>query len=198
MTENVSNPIILTKQSEQSGQNAEMSKSEMFKAMPGLLWKTLKLTFTYKGRATRLEFWSFVITTIILNLILSIFALLFGLIHENLAIPFISLLSLIDFCLFFTGLAISVRRLHDLSLTGLWLLYLSQFGLPIVFMVNILNIDTSCNSVMEKISKACSNWVSWLLLPLFWFFGAPTALFLLMLYKGKDEENEFGPSPYAK
>ena len=161
-----------------------------------LLLTTLKKSFTFKGRATRKEFWLFVITAYIINLFLGGIAAGMGKITDVLAIPFAVVLLLLDIFFIFPTISVAVRRLHDLNLTGFWLWYLSPLGLAIVFMVNLLNLDNSCNSVMEKVNKTCTTWVSWLFLPLFWWFGAPIALFLLFLYKGKEEDNDFGPNPY--
>ncbi len=91
----------------------------------------------------------------------------------------------------------SVRRLHDLGLSGFWMWYMSCFGLPVLFVVSFLNLDDSCNMVLDRFVKCCNSWVAWLILPLFWLIGTPIVLFLLFLYKGRNEENRFGPSPYA-
>jgi len=80
--------------------------------------------FTFSGRATRAEYWWWML-----------FTTLFGL------IPFASLVVLIP------SLAVSVRRLHDINRSGWWLLLLS--GLPVIvsmvlgfqFFIYLLMID---------------------------------------------------------
>ena len=94
-------------------------------------------------------------------------------------------------------ISLSVRRLHDLGLSGFWLWYLNPFGLPVVYMVYLLDLDSACNQVVEKIQKTGSTWLGWILAWLFWPVGAAATLFLLFLYNGKREDNEFGPNPYV-
>ena len=169
-----------------------------------LLLETFKKAFTFKGRATRKEFWTYVISAYLIQLIVSIFCAIILVVMEKISydiaqvfgVLLIILQLILNICLIIPGISVSVRRLHDLNLTGFWLWYLSPLGLSIVFMVNLLNLDNSCNAVMEKVTKCCTTWVSWILLPFFWFFGAPLSLLLLYLYKGKEEDNDFGPNPY--
>ena len=160
----------------------------------------LKKTFCFKGRATRNAFWSFLIGIILFNIIYCIATgLLCWILRPAIfQVIFLILDLIINIVLAISFISVSVRRLHDLGLTGFWLWYLAPTGLPVVFMVNLLDLDDSCKNVLDRISKACTNWVSWLLLPFFWFFGAPIAQFLLFLYAGKDEPNQFGPSPYSQ
>ncbi|MBR0459385.1 MAG: DUF805 domain-containing protein [Victivallales bacterium] len=161
-----------------------------------LLIHSLKNSFSFEGRATRMEYWTFIITVFLLNIILFGVTTLLGFISKYLGVPFGVLTMFLNIFLIFPTISVTVRRLHDLNLSGFWIWYLSSFGLPIVFLVSLLDLDKSCSSVMEKVNKSCTNWVSWLLLPFFWFFGAPSVQFILYLYKGKDEDNDFGPSPY--
>ena len=55
--------------------------------------------------------------------------------------------------LFFTIvlMAVSVRRLHDLGMSGFWIMYLNILGLPVIYLVYLLDLDSSCNRVVEKI-----------------------------------------------
>ena len=142
-----------------------------------------------------MDYWVFVLAMFLFNIVMYMLILPLSMIHEYVALPLVILLSVVDFLLIFPSISVSVRRLHDLNLTGFWLWYLSCFGIAIVFVIHLLDIDKSCNAVIEKVNKSCTNWVAWILLPFFWFFAAPVALFLLFLYKGKPEANLFGPSP---
>jgi uncharacterized membrane protein YhaH (DUF805 family) len=82
----------------------------------------------FSGRAARSEFWYFVLFTIIAGIIAQILdAYLFPL--HVVARGFGPLSTLTTLALFLPGLAVSVRRLHDIDRTGWWaLLYLTGIG----------------------------------------------------------------------
>lgn len=67
-----------------------------------------KKYFTSSGRASRSEFWYWVLFVLLLQI-------LANLILEDLSL-FLSLF------LFFPGLTVSIRRLHDVNMTAWWLL----------------------------------------------------------------------------
>ncbi len=71
----------------------------------------------FEGRARRSEYWYFVLCVIIINVILNILALL----------PFVGFLIsfvaiIVSLLLLCPGLAVTVRRLHDVGMSGWWLL----------------------------------------------------------------------------
>ena len=189
MTEETNNPNALVNQA------GDFAKKQTM-GLLSLLLQTLKKSFSYQGRATRKEFWTFTATAFLVNILLVLIGAGLCRLAEWFEYPVITILCVLNFCLIFPGISVAVRRLHDLNLTGFWLWYLSPLGLAIVFVVNVLDLDNSCNSVIEKVNKFCTSWVAWLLLPIFWWIGAPFAQLLLFLYKGKDAPNDFGPSPY--
>ena len=159
------------------------------------LISTLKKSFTFAGRASRFEFWSCAIAFILLAIILQVIGLGLGLIWGKLGIAWEFLSALVLLALIIPYISVSVRRLHDLGLSGFWLWYLNPFGLPVIYIVYLLDLDMACNKLVEKISKIGSVWLGWILTILFFPIGATAALFLLFLYKGKPEANEFGPAP---
>ena len=163
--------------------------------MINTLIETLKKTLSFKGRATKGEFWLFVLFVFLVSIVCSVLlALTAGSILGNIILGIIAILYLaITVCY----ISLSVRRLHDLGLSGFWLWYLNPFGLPVVYMVYLLDLDSACNQVVEKIQKTGSTWLGWILAWLFWPVGAAATLFLLFLYNGKREDNEFGPNPYV-
>ena len=75
--------------------------------------------FEFGGRSSRYEFWFFVLFVTIFSIVASfIDGLLFGADQESVGIisPIVSLVHLIP------GIAVSVRRLHDIDRTGWWIL----------------------------------------------------------------------------
>ena len=64
-------------------------------------------------------------------------------------------------------------------------------------MVYLLALDNSVDNIIERVKNTGSVWVGWILAIPAWILGATAALFLLTLYKGKKEDNEYGPNPYV-
>ena len=166
-----------------------------FKDIFETLLGTFKKTFSFKGRATRKEFWLYVLFSLIVNIILGGLVILAE--GSALCTALGVIMALVDLALLICYISVSVRRLHDLGLSGFWLWYLNPLGLPVIYMVYLLDMDNACNQVVDKIQKTGSTWLGWILAVLFWPVGAFACLFLLFLYSGKNEANEFGPSPYA-
>lgn len=169
--------------------------ADIVKDLVDTLLGTFKKTLTFKGRATKKEFWLYVLFEVLVTLIF------FGLILVTAG----SILGKIVFVLFLLValamtvcyISVAVRRLHDLSLSGFWLWYLNPVGLPVIYTVYLLDLDHACNQLVEKIQKTGSAWLGWILAWLFWPLGASFTLLLLFLYKGKREDNEFGANPYS-
>jgi len=157
---------------------------------------TLKKTLTFKGRATKADFWIFMLFVFVFGIVASLLIVLTG--GSALGNIVLVILGLLYLALIVCYISVSVRRLHDLGLSGFWLWYLNPFGLPVIYMVYLLDLDRASNRVIEKIQATGSVWLGWILTWLFWPIGATITLFLLFLYDGKKEDNEFGPNPYKE
>lgn len=166
-----------------------------FLSIVNSLFVTLKKSVTLEGRATRKDYWSFVVVYAVLLLIFQIVD--FYCDDPQTASVLCPIFLIVSLVLLIPLFSLTVRRLHDLSLTGFWLCYLNPVGLPVIYVSFLLDLDSACNAVVEKVNKVGSCWLGWILTALFWPLGSVCICFLLMLYKGKDEANEFGPSPYS-
>lgn len=168
----------------------------MLKLMVDTLVSTLKKSISFTGRATRFEYWNFILFEVIVFAILGVLiGLTAGSVLGNIIAVLVVLVCIaLTVCL----ISLSVRRLHDVNLSGFWLWYLNPLGLPIVYMVYLLDLDSACNKVVEKIQNTGSVWLGWILAWLFWPVGAITTLCLIFLYTGKAEDNEFGKNPYTE
>lgn len=162
-----------------------------------MLLSTVKKVFDYNGRATRKEFWGFLLAVSIFNFVLLIFSLGMAAIADFLAVVFAFIFTLVYIAEIVIIIALAVRRLHDINLSGFWLLYLSPLGLPLIYVVYLLGVDQTCEKIIENNKKTGSSWLGWILTWLFWPVGSIAAQFLLFLYAGKKEDNAFGPNPYA-
>ena len=162
------------------------------------LMSTVKKTFCMSGRATRCEFWSYTLTALVIVFSLLVIGLGLGAIANFLGVFWMGLTLLVYIALFIPCISLTVRRLHDVNLTGFWYWYLCPVGLPIIFIVYLLNLDSSANNLIEKIKGVGSIWLGWILALLCWPGGAAATLFLLFLYRGTKGDNDFGPDPLAK
>jgi uncharacterized membrane protein YhaH (DUF805 family) len=79
-------------------------------------WLSLQRTFEFSGRAQRAEYWYFLLFSTILYLV-------------TLAVPILGLLFLV---LLITQISLSVRRLHDINMSGWWGLLFIPLGLPML------------------------------------------------------------------
>ena len=150
---------------------------------------------SYDGRAMRREFWCFQIFAILVEIVLLLIVAGAFRIHEWVGIPFAIIAAIIMFILLLCNIAVCIRRFHDVGLTGFWLVYLLSFGLPLIYISSVLDIDPVCTKVAERIGKVGYPWLGWLLALLSWN-AAPIILLFIFLYPGKKEDNQFGPNPY--
>lgn len=170
----------------------------MFDQIIQSVMATVKKAFVYQGRASRCEFWTYTIAAWVVSFALAVVTLIFGAIADFLAVIFSAIYLLAVIAMIIPAISLSVRRLHDVGLSGFWLLYLSPCGLPIVYIAYLLGLDSTCDKLIEKNNKVGSCWLGWILTILAWIIGASAVLFLIFLYPGKAEANEFGESPCQK
>jgi uncharacterized membrane protein YhaH (DUF805 family) len=162
-----------------------------------LLFSSVKNAFCYEGRATRKEFWLWILASYIVNFVLMIIVGIGSAIHEFVGGLFALVMLVVAVIEIIVLISLAVRRMHDINLSGFWLLYLLPFGLPLIYAVYLLGVDSSCTRFVEKHKEVGSPWLGWILTWLFWYAGAPLAQLLLFIYAGRKEDNEFGPNPYV-
>ena len=135
--------------------------------------ETLKKYADFKGRASREEFWFFVVFVIIANAVAGIVGILFG---------FGSMLpGLVGILLIVPQLAVGVRRLHDIGKTG------RELVVPCV-MLAAVPLAFAFRGVLPKIIA-----LGFLGLVLLAFAN----LLTLFLKKGSTVPNKYGAAPTA-
>lgn len=167
----------------------------MFNKIINSLIGTVKKAFDFKGRASRFEFWTYTIAAFIVNTFLAVLLAGFAAINEVLGFIFAGPIMLINLALLFIYISVAVRRLHDVGLSGFWLLYLSPVGLAVVYIAYLLNLDSSCDKIIENNKKVGSHWLGWILTVLLWAIGCGLILFIITLTPGQKEENAYGVNP---
>jgi uncharacterized membrane protein YhaH (DUF805 family) len=80
---------------------------------------------TFTGRAARSEFWFWTLFSVVANVLANI-------IGSAIGFPLIA--TLVSLALLLPGIAVSVRRLHDLDRTGWWLL-IALTGVGIILLI---------------------------------------------------------------
>ena len=81
--------------------------------------EVLRKYAVFDGRARRTEYWMFTLVSIIISFLLGLIEGLLGIAPE---LDFNILSSIYSLVIFIPGLAVSVRRLHDIGRSGWWFL----------------------------------------------------------------------------
>ena len=154
--------------------------------------KCLKQYADFKGRARRKEYWWFVVFNFIFTMVLLISLLVqmftlgwsepgvtkYEVAARTIKSPFLWLYLLFYVAMFLPGLAVSVRRLHDIGRSGWWVLLL--------YSGSIFNVIS--RMVME------TNLLAFLLIAL--LMMAIWVISLVWLFTDSQPgENQWGPNP---
>ncbi|TLT03401.1 DUF805 domain-containing protein [Aliarcobacter cibarius] len=95
-----------------------------------LYFQTWKKFATFKGKATRTEYWTFVLTNLCISFLLGILSIVLDLpINESGNSPLTSVFTIL---LIIPTISICIRRLHDINLSGWWGLLFIPLGFPML------------------------------------------------------------------
>jgi len=76
----------------------------------------------FTGRSRRKEYWMFALFNCIFAMVPYLIGLVMVMNHNNLGIAFLGISIIYDLAVIIPGLAVAVRRLHDIGRSGWWLL----------------------------------------------------------------------------
>lgn len=124
----------------------------------------------FKGRSSRYEFWSFILVTVIINLVLSVLDAILGTVSL--------LYGLYSLAMFVPSLAVQARRLHDVNKSGWWILF--PYGVVII------------TSMMAAISHYTSGQSGVALLGLLLNLVAVGLIIYWLAQKGDEKDNKYG------
>ncbi len=137
----------------------------------------------FKGRARRSEYWYYTLATIIISIILSI-------IDEVLGLKFGSnqgiLNTIYSFAVFLPGLAVAVRRFHDVGKSG-WMLVIMYVGIIALAVVSVVS--------GFAIGMAGDNFGAAVIIPILLIFGLVIWLLVILCTDGDEGPNEYGADP---
>ncbi|UXM95996.1 DUF805 domain-containing protein [Bartonella sp. HY329] len=170
----------------------------------------------FSGRARRAEYWWFVLFTFVISygiswLISSLMdILLFSPFHASLVDISVSLL--LGLYLFIPSLSVEVRRLHDRNMSGFWamawgslqillMLYLAIF---VFFLVKYRDLIIDPEQMYSFMAEYVESIVSqqylmilfFIILAVLWvLLLVGFVVFILLIFKGTNGPNRYGPDP---
>lgn len=163
--------------------------------------------FDFKGRSSRSEFWWFTLLCFLVGLLFFIISINTMPSIEELMDPFYDdswgffdyLSALWSLAIFIPSLSVSVRRLHDLNRTGLWLLgFIGGYFLSTVLIIGgIITIATSFAIAMAGDMNAIPSSLGGAYVMIALGFGGLIGVFIWSIIwyamPSVDQDNRFGP-----
>lgn len=94
----------------------------------------------FSGRARRREYWLFALATFIVSAVIEIISTLVALSGSAVLVGLMTFISIVvGIAFLIPSLSVTVRRLHDIGRSGLWLLlYLTIVGGLVIFIFSLL------------------------------------------------------------
>ena len=132
----------------------------------------IKNYVNFSGRASRSEYWKFILILIIVTIILTLIDVFTGTYNEKSGRGLLS--NMFYFIIFIPNLAVQVRRLHDVNKSGWWIL-----------IIMILLIVPSLFDVNN------SRWWFIVVIPIIGYIW----LLVQFCIKGTEGDNRFGSDP---
>ena len=116
----------------------------------------LKNYATFSGRATRQQYWMFVLFSVIFSFLLGIVDGLFGFVNE---IDMGLLSTLFSLAILIPSIAILARRLHDIGRTGWWILliFIPLIGAIVILIFTLLDSEKNENQYGESLKYPATN-----------------------------------------
>ena len=165
--------------------------------------KCLKQYADFNGRASREEYWMFILFQIIFYIPAMGLDLLFGTFNSNFGIGVISFAY--SLTILFPTLAVAIRRLHDIGKSG-WI-YFYLYGIPIIIyfillfvLIGMLGPDAilmggDIDPEQLDISSSILVVGFLFLIDLLYLIVGAIWILILLIRKGDNGENDYGPDP---
>ncbi len=106
---------------------------------------------TFKGRASRAEYWLFYAFVSFAVMIISVIGTVLAVVSQMLGTAVLALLGLACLALIIPGLAVAVRRLHDINKSGWFILigFIPVVGALVLLYLFVLGGDKQANRFGE-------------------------------------------------
>ena len=147
------------------------------------LFEYIKKFATVQGRANRAQYWYSYASVIIVTLLLSILS----------AIPFLGLIfALVSFlfslAIIIPGITITARRLHDIGLSALWIIW---YGIAAFVAMILSYVVIILGGVMQSVGTVYFG----IFLLVVVLIAAAVVWIFFMAKKGDEGANKFGEAP---
>lgn len=144
----------------------------------------------FHGRARRREYWMFVLWNAIFGFLLSVLDVMLGTWNMEADRGVIS--TLYSLAVLVPGIAVTVRRLHDIGKSGWKLLWI-----PAVFL-----LATALPDDIHSIPEPSSEWMGFTTLTMILFsvtliVAVPIWILILLMQDSQPGANRYGPNPKA-
>jgi uncharacterized membrane protein YhaH (DUF805 family) len=136
--------------------------------------------FEFSGRSGRAEYWWF-------TLVYTAVGVLLDAVDQGLGFEYGLLGLMFTLGLFIPSVSVTVRRLHDIGVSGWWLLAVIAPAAFFGFESSFAALDSEFNEAAPGNSSMVSLWL---------FVVACFGLVLCMVLPGKKGSNRYGPDPY--
>jgi uncharacterized membrane protein YhaH (DUF805 family) len=105
--------------------------------------QVLRKYAVFSGRARRLEYWTFVLTSTVVSLVLTVVDMCVGTWHDDFGV----IASLYSLAVLVPGLAVAIRRLHDTGRSGWWALlaFVPILGVIVLFVFALMDGEPGTN-----------------------------------------------------
>ena len=154
----------------------------------GWAFRPIQRYADFTGRAPRAEYWWYVLATMVVGIAV-------GFIDGVVGAPIVGDLGpatlLFDLILFVPGLAVVVRRLHDIDRSGWWALLSASSYAFLVVPLTSTNPDEPFGALQAMgVGPLIAIFGAWLI-------GA-VVLLVFMITRGDEGANNYGPDPYDR
>lgn len=175
---------------------------------PESMWQqfivAFKKMFEWRGRATRMEYWSFCLFSNIILFIISLFSNFAGsseahaysekisYLYSDIEAMFGSAMMLqiaVSLIFVIPGISVTIRRLHDIGRSGIWLL-----AGPILAIIIIMSICMTIASAATH-SSSTAFWSASMMISIVLFIIINITMFVFMVSDSKPGSNKYGASP---
>jgi uncharacterized membrane protein YhaH (DUF805 family) len=133
----------------------------------------------FSGRARRSEYWYYILCSVIISMIL-------GLADYFIGFQINVLRGIYGLAVFIPGLAVLVRRMHDIGRSG-WFIF--TFLIP--FLIGVVWIRIVTESVFANLETSTFG----ILIPLLLTLGGAIWMLVLLCKDGNTGVNKYGPDP---
>lgn len=180
-------------------ENAQFSGTRPMMSLPQAVKQVLRKYADFSGRATRAEYWWWVLATTIVSLVLqTIDSFIVSLISEGLEASPLS--TVFGLAVLLPGLAVTARRLHDIGKSGWWILVWFVIGIVglIPVAVGIIAMFLAWGMDWDAVAaEALITLIVGIALTALIELGLMVWVIVWMARQGRSGPNSYGAAPRA-